>query len=94
VVDEQRTFSVTHPFHPLHGQQFELLSYRHAWDEYRVFFYDREGRLSSLPAVWTNVVGVDPFVVMAAGRAHFRVEDLVALLQLLHRLEAEQRATA
>ena len=33
-------FTVTHPFHPLYGQQFEILSYRHNWGEYRVTFYE------------------------------------------------------
>ena len=30
-----------------------------------------------LPARWTNLAAPDPFVVTAAGRALFRVEDLI-----------------
>jgi hypothetical protein len=30
-----------------------------------------------LPARWTNLAAPDPFVVTAAGRAWFRVEDLI-----------------
>jgi len=36
------------------------------WAEDRVFFFDEERQLRSLPAAWTDVVGVDPFVVVAA----------------------------
>jgi len=56
---------------------------RHNWGEDRVYFHNAEGRLTSLPAQWTNVVAVDPFVTMAAGRSHFRVEDLLKLVGLL-----------
>jgi hypothetical protein len=80
-------FTVTHPFHPLKGRQFELLSYRHAWSEHRVSFYDEGGQVRSLPAEWTSVVGTDPVVAIGAGRACFRVADLLALVSLLHRLE-------
>lgn len=75
-----------HPFHPLHGESYELLSYRSNWGEDRVLFHDREGRLRSLPASWTSVVGPDPFVVLSAGRALFRVEDLLALVERVRSL--------
>jgi hypothetical protein len=44
---------VTHPFHPLYGQQFEILSYRHNWGEYRVTFYQTPDHVRALPASWT-----------------------------------------
>jgi len=40
----------------------------------------------SLPASWTDVEGPDPFLVIAAGRAHFRAPDLLALADLLRKL--------
>jgi Family of unknown function (DUF5372) len=46
--------------------------------------------LIGLPASWTDVVPVDPIVVAATGRAHFRAEDLWALAQLGRRLAAAQ----
>src|SRR5512135_3922170 len=55
-------FTVTHPFHPLYGQQFEILSYRHNWGEYRVTFYDTPGHVRALPAAWTSVAPLDPSV--------------------------------
>ena len=79
-----------HPFHPLHGESYELLSHRSSWGEDRVMFHDREGRFRSLPGSWTSVVGPDPFVVVSAGRAVFRVEDLLALVELVRGLSPEE----
>jgi hypothetical protein len=62
--------------------------YRHNWGEDRVYFQDEAGRLASLPAHWTSVVGEDPFRVVAAGRAHFRVEDLREMLRLMESLHS------
>ena len=58
---------------------------RHTWEQDRVFFFDEEGQMRSLPTGWTDVTGADPFVVVAAGRSAFRVEDLLALATLLER---------
>jgi transposase len=33
---------VTHPFHPLHGREFSLVTYRHNWGENRVYFHQGE----------------------------------------------------
>ena len=44
------------------------------------------GRTRSLPVAWTDVAPVDPFVAVAAGRACFRLEDLLALSALLRDL--------
>lgn len=41
----QRTFRVTHPFHPLHAQVFELLTHRHNWGEDRVYYLDSARRV-------------------------------------------------
>ena len=77
---------VIHPFHPLFGQEFELISYSHSWGEERVSFHDQEGRLRSLPAIWTSVAAPDPFVVISAGRSLFRVKELLVLASLLREL--------
>ncbi len=76
-------FTVTHPFHPLYGQQFEVLTCRHNWGEYRVAFYETPDYVRALPAAWTSLVPPDPCVVLAAGRAVFLVTDLLALTQLI-----------
>ena len=76
---EIRRFRVTHPYHPLFQQEFELVSYRQDWGEDRVWFQDKLGRLHSLPTSWTDAGAVDPFVALAAGRSLFRVADLIEL---------------
>jgi Family of unknown function (DUF5372) len=62
---------VTHPFHPLCGQDFEFVAYRQNWGADRVCLHDQNGQLFSLPAGWTDVAAADPFVVIAAGRCPF-----------------------
>jgi hypothetical protein len=81
---------VTHPFHPLHDREFEMIEYRHAWGEERVYFLDSSGRIQRLPASWTDIAGEDPFVVVAAGRSPLRVADLLQLVDLLARLRLNE----
>jgi hypothetical protein len=40
-----------------------------------------------LPARWTSMAAPDPFVCIAAGRAYFRVEDLIRLQDRLKELQ-------
>jgi len=40
-----------------------------------------------LPAAWTSLAPPDPSVVLAAGRAAFRVADLLELSHLIQRIE-------
>jgi hypothetical protein len=54
-----------------------------------VFFRKpKDERVHSLPASFTDVEGVDPYLAVSAGRAHFRSEDLLALTRLLSKLES------
>jgi Family of unknown function (DUF5372) len=80
-----RRFRVTHPFHPLHGREWELVARRHNWSEDRVYFHDDGGRLRTIPAAWTSVDEVDPIVALGAGRSPFRAADLVELAELVKR---------
>lgn len=88
--DETHEFTVTHPFHPLHGRSFLILSRRNAWGDPRVQFVDPDTeQVSSLPVAWTDLGAVEPFVELAAGRALLRPADLLLLSALLGRLTAE-----
>jgi hypothetical protein len=78
---------VTHPFHPWYGRQFAFFQLRQNWGEWRVWIFDEAEQLRSLPAGWTDAAPPDPVVVMAAGRAQFRLEDLRRLKALLDALE-------
>jgi YD repeat-containing protein len=84
--ESPQRFQVTHPFHPLHGREFALVTCRHNWGEDRAYFYDDNGRLVSIPAAWTSISPADPFVRVAAGRCPFRVLDLLELARLLEML--------
>lgn len=86
-----RTFRVTHPFHPLFGREFDLVTYRHNWSEDRVYYQDDQGQLKSLSAAWTSLGADDPFVVASAGRAVFRTADLLELAVLIERLQEDRR---
>ena len=80
---------VTHRFHPLFGQDFEFVAHRQNWGEDRVHLHDADGVLFSLPAGWTDVAPVYPFVVVADGRCPFTIEGLLALADLIERLRAQ-----
>jgi Family of unknown function (DUF5372) len=80
----EQNFTITHPFHPLCGQTFALLSQRFAWGEERVFFLDQERQeVRSLPLAWTNLALADPFLVVAHGKAVLCWSDLQQLAQFL-----------
>jgi len=80
---EYRCFRVTHPFHPLFEREFDLINCTRCWGEDRVFYVDETEQVCSLPARWTSVLADDPFMVISAGRAHFRAADLLELVKLV-----------
>ncbi len=79
-----RTFKIIHPFHPSQNKQFEINSIKTTPGERRVFYFNQEGRISSIPLEWTAVELQDPFVIVSAGRALFRVEDLLRLVSFFN----------
>jgi hypothetical protein len=81
---------VTHPFHPLSGQDFEFVEYRQNWGEDRVYLHDEDGQLFSLPAAWTDAALVDPFVVVAAGQCAFTTDGLLGVADLIDRFRARR----
>ena len=46
-------------------------------------YHDERGRVCAMPASWTDVVPVDPYVAIAGGRSLLRLEDLLALSELV-----------
>ena len=77
---------MTHRFHPLFGRDFEFVVHRQNWGEDRVHLHDENGELFSLPAAWTDVAPVDPFVDLANGRCPLTTPGLLALADLVDRL--------
>lgn len=80
----QRRFRVTHPFHPLHGRQYELIEYRRSWGRECLDYVDEKGQLKRIPLKWTDaVLEEDPFLAVSAGRCICRFDDLVRLAELM-----------
>ena len=67
-----------------------MIEYRQTWEEKRVYFLDPSGQMQRLPASWTDVLGEDPFVSMAAGRSPLRFEELLQLVDLVDRLRVDE----
>ena len=79
---------MTHPYHPLCGQTLELAARNREFGEDRVFYLGPDGRMRYLAARWTSLAAPDPFVIAAAGRAYFRLEDLIRAAELIKDLRA------
>jgi uncharacterized protein DUF5372 len=80
------TVRITHPFHPLTGQSFELVSRSQHWGDERVIYRAADGRLPSIAVTLTDFAPPDAFCRVAAGRAAFRMIDLLALSVLLEQI--------
>ncbi len=53
------------------------------WGEERVTLQLPDGAPYSVPLSWTDLRPADPHLSLAGGRSHFRVEDLLTLVELL-----------
>ena len=78
-------FRITHPFHPLRGTEYELVTRKLTWGEDRVFYYDPAGALKSFLSNVTDLVPEDAFGRISAGRSAFRADDLQELRRLIDR---------
>jgi hypothetical protein len=58
------------------------------YGEERVYYRDQNGRMRFLPVRWTSLAAPDPFILVAAGRAYFRLEDLIRLAEQMRELRA------
>jgi Family of unknown function (DUF5372) len=66
----------------------ELVAQNREYGEERVYYRDQDGRMRFLPVRWTSLAAPDPFVLAAAGRAYFRLEDLIRLAEQMKELQA------
>lgn len=79
---------MSHPHHPLSGREFDLVERRaRGTGGERVYFHGDHGRVESIPVEWTDMAPEDPFVVLSAGSAYFRVEELLELSSLINDLK-------
>ena len=79
---------MTHPFHPLYGQEFEYVTHNKCWGVNRVSMIDSEEQLFSLPMQWTSASVADPFLVQAGDRCIFHFSELLTLARLLQELRS------
>ena len=83
---------ITHPFHPLFGREIDFVSRQQRWGEDWVVYRDPDEYLLWLPARWTSVEAEDPFIIVSAGRSHFRAADLIDLAALIAALRRGEAA--
>ncbi|HUZ95545.1 MAG TPA: DUF5372 family protein [Edaphobacter sp.] len=77
---------VTHPFHPLRGQQLPCVGERHNRYGMTLLLETSDGAVCSVRPQWTDVVSPDAEIVLGGQRALFRVADLLELVRLVDRL--------
>ena len=81
---------VTHPFHPLSGRRLACVGERYNRYGKRLILQVDDEQICSIPPQWTDVGTADPELILGAGRAHFRLSDLLELADLVERLAAER----
>jgi hypothetical protein len=77
---------VTHPFHPLSGQQLVCVGERYNRYGTRLLLRVDDERVCSVPRQWTDVVASDPELIIGGGRALLRMADLMGLAEVVARL--------
>jgi len=81
-----RLVRVTHPFHPLYGQELACVGERYNRYGRRLLLRLDEVAVCSVPPQWTDLVTPDPEVVLGEGRALFRGADLLELARLVDQI--------
>ncbi|WP_365998666.1 DUF5372 family protein [uncultured Agrobacterium sp.] len=89
----QRYFSgrvrLTHSFHPLFPRQLLCVGKRYNRHGERLLLQTEDATVLSVPPQWTDLVSLDPEVVMSNGRSLLRVVDLMELATLVKRLSSK-----
>jgi hypothetical protein len=85
-----RLVRVTHPFHPLSGQQLACVGERYNRYGRRLLLQVDEATVCSVPPQWTDLVAPDPEIVIGAQQALFRLGDLLELARLVEQLNKRE----
>jgi hypothetical protein len=72
------------------GNEYEMVGRYLSWGEDRVFYYGPDGRLKSFLVNITDLLPVDAFIRISAGRSAFRVDDLLEMRERLDRRKREE----
>lgn len=55
-------------------------------------YFNKEGRLRSMPVSWTDLANEDDFQCASAGRSWFRLDDLLELSILVSAIKQTRRS--
>ncbi|MEP6508883.1 MAG: DUF5372 family protein, partial [Gemmatimonadales bacterium] len=77
---------ITHPFHPLSGEQFACAGERYNRYGRRLLLRVDDVTVCSVPPQWTDLVAPDPEIVIGEYRALFCLADLLELERLVDQL--------
>ncbi|MBI9019118.1 MAG: hypothetical protein JEZ07_17850 [Phycisphaerae bacterium] len=88
--DSQRTFTVIHPFHPLYGQEFALVTFRQNWAVDKVYYHDAQGQLKSLPSSYTDILPADMFITLSDKKSLFHPKHMLNLLGIVESLQRHE----
>jgi hypothetical protein len=80
---------ITHSFHPLYGQEFDLVSHGAHWGENRVIYAAADNELRSIAVNFTDLAPPDAFRQVSGGRAAFRTVDLIELWMQLDQYQRQ-----
>ena len=88
---DNKVFRVTHPFHPLFGQELTVLWRRRIDGEDFLIFQNMENHNNSISVYWTSLNQPNPYIVISDGRSLFRPKELLELVQLLKDLKGSKK---
>ncbi len=80
---------ITHPFHPLRGQNFQVLKSKKSCGADILSLRDSSGMLHAIPRDWTNLAKPSSFLDSSPAILHF--DSLLALANLIKELSHENR---
>ncbi|WP_318880603.1 DUF5372 family protein [Sinorhizobium meliloti] len=80
---------ITHPFHPLFLRQLPCVGKRYNRLGERLLLQNEDATVWSVPPQWTDLVNLDPEVVMSNGRSLLRMVALMKLATLVERLSSK-----
>lgn len=83
---DQQLVLVTHQFHPLFGRQLRCVGKRSNLQGDRLLLQTDDGAIWPLPPQWTDLVSIDPEVVVSNGRALLLVSNLMDLASMVEHL--------
>ena len=80
--------AITHPYHPLRGQQFPLLKIRRIGGAETVILRGTSGGTFAVPLAWTDRAKPNPWQTIGRNPALFSAQSLASLVELLDLLSA------